>query len=188
MSEIFCTNKEKGCTWSGKSTTELDNHLNKHKCNRENWLTDNKKEVQLCDYAEVVCVFCKNEKLERYQYRNKFENTEPALHPDNLNKVLQAAWLAQKNFYNIGLELGITPDTLDKIAKESDTNGEALREVLKMWLQSAGKKTWKILRDALVTETVNETYAAQEVEAGKHLYYARAHYGAQFVPKIRLSL
>ena len=72
---------------------------------------------------------------------------------DNLSKVLNvdAVWERRSKWYNIGLNLCITPGTLDAIGCNCHHQCEdCLREVLKEWLKrEEPRPTWDALQEAL---------------------------------------
>jgi hypothetical protein len=73
---------------------------------------------------------------------------------DDLVVIQSKAWNARKEWYNIGLELGLKPDDLDCI--QMSDPGRCFREMLKQWLkQERIEKTWDKLIKALQSETIN---------------------------------
>ena len=69
-------------------------------------------------------------------------------------------------YYNIGLELGVSSDTLDGIRSQFGSPEDALREVLKQWLkQTISKPTWQAAIKALRSRIVGETKLADELAA-----------------------
>ena len=70
---------------------------------------------------------------------------------DNLRDVLKAVWGARVKWYDIGLELCISPDNLDVIDKKNREDCDVcFREMLKVWLRrSQPSPSWKKLAEAL---------------------------------------
>ena len=62
----------------------------------------------------------------------------PSLTEDDLASVQRAVWEGRAKWYNIGLQLGLTPGTLDAIQKTNhyDTD-RCFTATLKTWLRSA---------------------------------------------------
>ena len=154
-----CTNFKK-CRWIVEDSTALEEHLNLKNLTQRNWLDG-------CDYSIIKCVFCGDEEYERSHFKKRL--SEPELTQDDLKDVLEVLWNARDKWYNIGLQLRIDPSTLDAIAMETmkHESDERLRHTLLSWLRSAGKKTWKMLYDALRVSSVNEENTATEVLLGK---------------------
>ena len=65
------------------------------------------------------------------------EEVGPSLTEDDLASVQRAVWEGRARWYNLGLELGLSPGTLDaiKLANHSDP-GHCFTETLKLWLRS----------------------------------------------------
>ena len=83
---------------------------------------------------------------------------------DDLAFVLRAVWEARAKWYNIGLELGLTPGTLDaiKLANQDDPD-RCIRETLKTWLSQSEHPTWSDLARALRVSPVGHGKLAEEL-------------------------
>ena len=82
---------------------------------------------------------------------------------DNLNDVMVSAWEARVEWYNIGLDLLISPDDLDTInADHRDTNSR-YREMLEVWLRTKLHPSWKKLAKALRSPIVGYEDLAENV-------------------------
>ena len=152
--ELSCSNIEKGCEWTGTEDSALQYHLNSDDLTTDNWLEG-------CDYASVGCVFCKDEEIERHQYKKKLSDT--VLVDEDLADVLETVWLAKDKWYHLGLQLKVDSGTLDAIEKEERRNEDRLRRMLITWLRANGKKSWQMLQDALRAKSVDHADVAEDV-------------------------
>ena len=83
-------------------------------------------------------------------------------------------------WYDIGIQLNISTDTLDAIRTENPEYGKCLREMLKHWLSSKSQQaTFEALVEALSSEPVGENTLAENTrylhltvapEAGAYVY------------------
>jgi hypothetical protein len=68
-------------------------------------------------------------------------------------------------WYNLGLELGITPETLDSIelasAREPD---RCFTAMLTTWLREHEQPTWSALAEALRSPSVGLSHLAKEIQ------------------------
>ena len=149
---VICRNKREGCTWNG-SEYELENHLNTKNLTKDNWLKG-------CEHTIVKCIYCHGEEKKRHQYTSGLKT---ALTVNDLNDVLNTAWLASDEWYNIGLTLGIKFTTLKVINMEERKSEDCLRRVLEEWLKTAGEKTWEMLQEALKDVKVGCAGVAEDV-------------------------
>ena len=75
----------------------------------------------------------------------------------NLACIQQRLWQGHSEWYNIGLELGLTADTLDSINKSNQGSvDECFRVTLKKWLQTVEpqQRSWRKLAEALRSSPV----------------------------------
>ena len=65
-------------------------------------------------------------------------------------------WDASTQWYNIGLELGVEPATLDVIEEDNSSTDKKLRNMLKKWLRNSKKiPTTETISKALQSPTVD---------------------------------
>ena len=74
---------------------------------------------------------------------------------NDLREVQRGAWEARAKWYNVGLELGIDPGTLDVIEGNNKDINNCFRVMLTTWLKMVQPKpTWTALAEALQSPTV----------------------------------
>lgn len=74
-------------------------------------------------------------------------------------------YTARVKWYNIGLGLEVSVDTLDSIRERWDDDGDRLREMFKPWLKGINPTpTWKALIAALRRPSVGENELAGKLE------------------------
>lgn len=84
---------------------------------------------------------------------------------DNLGEVVEELHKISQQWYDIGLQLKIIPDVLDKIKGEESDSSNQLREMLKVWLKRAQPKpTWEAVVQALRSQTVGREQEASSLE------------------------
>ncbi len=82
----------------------------------------------------------------------------------NLRDVLRAVYSARAKWRFIGLELGLSPDDLDNIKKESQDNEERIEKVLTKWLrQPSLNPSWESLAECLRSEVVGREDLAMDI-------------------------
>jgi hypothetical protein len=87
------------------------------------------------------------------------------LSTSDLSKVRNEILSAAAKWYDIGLELGLTPDYLDTIKRANVDSQDCLRELLRRWLSSVDPQpSWKALITALSTPAVNYHALGSEIE------------------------
>ena len=155
----FCPNRREGCIWNG-SEDELENHLNTENLTTDNWLEG-------CEHAIVKCIFCLGEEKRRHQYTSGLKTV---ITVDDLNDVLNTAWFARDEWYNIGLSLGLRFDILEVIRMMERKSEDCLRRVLLEWLKTAGEKNWEMLREAMRDFKVGRVGVAEDVLICKYQY------------------
>lgn len=63
----------------------------------------------------------------------------------------------------LGLQLGLSPDELDRIRADSQTVEECLRKVLRKWYDRAENRTWEEVIAALRSPLLEENKLAEEL-------------------------
>lgn len=77
---------------------------------------------------------------------------------------MDAAWPARGEWYDIGLRLHISPDTLDVFQSEHRDVKTCFREVLKVWLKrNHPPPTWKELVETLRSPIVGREDIAEKL-------------------------
>ena len=70
-----------------------------------------------------------------------------------------------EQWYYLGLQLKVGPETLDTIKAQFSDSRDQLREMLKTWLTTSDNTSWKTLTDALNSRSVNESSTADYLES-----------------------
>ena len=85
----------------------------------------------------------------------------------NLRDLLEETLSSSTKWYKIGLRLDVPVDKLDGIRSHFSDQQECLCEILKEWLKGAAgtNPSWRILVEALRSQTVGETRLADKLEA-----------------------
>ena len=89
--------------------------------------------------------------------------TESVLGPKDLSKVFKEIYEVRDDWYNIGLELEVPTEVLDRIKSAHPDNAKCLREMLLIWLQRRKGRgpvgespTWQSLIQALRSPTIEK--------------------------------
>ena len=86
------------------------------------------------------------------------------LSSNDLRKVQNSIWESRVRWYNLGLGLDISPDTLEAIdlanARKPD---DCFRAMLTQWLREHRRPTWSALAEALKSPSVGYSHLAQEI-------------------------
>ena len=82
---------------------------------------------------------------------------------NDLGSVLTAVFKASTKWYNIGLMLKVAVPTLERIGFQFDNPTDRLREILKAWLETAAKPTWRDIVGALRGVTVGHSKLASDI-------------------------
>ena len=83
--------------------------------------------------------------------------------PLDLASVQTAVWEVRAEWYNIGLQLGLSAGTLDAIKLGNQSNPDTcFTEVLKLWLRGSGR-SWSDLARALRAPTVGYEHLAEQL-------------------------
>ena len=82
----------------------------------------------------------------------------------DLGEVLEAVWEARSKWYNVGLSLRISPDTLDTIQRDHrDISENCFMAMLKVWLRrTQPHPTWAALARAMRSPMVGYGQLAEE--------------------------
>ena len=84
------------------------------------------------------------------------------LSTSDLSRVRNEVLSAAAKWYNIGLDLGMSPDYLDTIEKANNDAQECLLKMLRQWLLA--KPSWESLIAALRGPAINYSALASEIE------------------------
>lgn len=86
---------------------------------------------------------------------------------DDLKVVREALFDGRNSWYDIGVELDVSPATLDNInAQFRDNAGHCLREMLKVWLKGLDC-SWKVIVAALKSKALRENTGTLAAEIEK---------------------
>ena len=90
--------------------------------------------------------------------------TVGCLGPNDLRRVQNSTWEARTQWYNIGLDLDLIPDSLDAIELANGQNPDrCFRAMLTKWLREHKQPTWSSLAEALRSPSVGLSHLAQEI-------------------------
>lgn len=82
----------------------------------------------------------------------------------DLRIVRNAVYNTASKWYDLGLELGISPNRLDTIKKTNDDPHDCLRDMLSQWLSDGeSTSTWEALSHALRNQAVGFSYIAEKI-------------------------
>ena len=84
---------------------------------------------------------------------------------DDLYVLLEELVNMREQWYNLGLQLNLGPETLDRIRTRFSDTRDQLLEMLKVWLTATDNTSWKALADALKSRSVNESGTADYLES-----------------------
>ena len=73
-------------------------------------------------------------------------------------------WKARVKWYNIGLDLKLSPDDLDVIDKDKDDTDSKFRTMIFRWLRSGGSCTWEDLYRTLSVCSVGYSQLADTLQ------------------------
>ena len=86
------------------------------------------------------------------------------LGPNDLRIVQNSVWEARTQWYNLGLNLELTPDTLDSIEVANGRNPDhCFRAMLTKWLIECKQSTWSALAEALRSPSVGLGHLAEQI-------------------------
>ncbi len=100
--------------------------------------------------------------------------TTLGLETSDLKLVYGALFEVRAKWRRIGLELGLTPGTLDAIEQRKINPSDRLEAVLLDWLRGATAATWEQVIDALRSALVGAIQLARKLEL-KHCPPGKAH-------------
>ena len=92
-------------------------------------------------------------------------HTAKVLTVDDLATIQVAVWEARAEWYNLGLQLGLPPSTLDVIQKNhpGDCN-QCFTDMIKEWLRTSDlQPTWEALANALESPQVGWSDLAKQI-------------------------
>ena len=84
---------------------------------------------------------------------------------DDLGQVLEELQDVRDQWYRLGLQLKVRPETLDTIREQFSDSTHRLLEVLRVWLITNGNASWKTLTDAVRSRSVGASQLAANLEA-----------------------
>ena len=95
---------------------------------------------------------------------NAHSCTIDCLGQNNLRRVQDTIWEARTQWYNLGLGLDITPDSLDSIELVNAGNPDrCFRAMLTKWLREHQRPTWSALAEALRSPSVGLSHLAEKI-------------------------
>ena len=89
--------------------------------------------------------------------------TEPCLNSSDLRVVFKELFQVRAKWRRLGLELDLTPGTLDSIELRHSDPADQLERVLLEWFKK-GSATWRQLVEALWSTPVGEVKLARDLE------------------------
>ena len=92
------------------------------------------------------------------------ERYDNQLFIEDLQEVFSLLIKAARNWFNIGLALGIKVAILEGIESNEDSDKARLREVLTHWLQSSPSRTWSDICKCLRSNIVQQDNIADAIE------------------------
>ena len=98
-----------------------------------------------------------------------YNNITGHLSSSDIQKVQNSIWEARVQWYNLGLGLEITPDSLDAIKLDNaHKTDDCFRSMLTQWLRwDSPRPTWNTLAEALRSPSVGLSHLAQEIFASE---------------------
>ncbi len=81
-----------------------------------------------------------------------------------LHEIFSQLIKAAKDWFDIGLALGIQVDTLEGIDSNKSSDKARLREMLTHWLQSSSSRTWSDICNGLRSDTVQQNVLADTIQ------------------------
>ena len=95
---------------------------------------------------------------------------------DDLDLLLEKLLDVRTQWYPLGLQLKVKVEILDRIREQFPDPRDQLREMLKTWLTTSDKPSWKTLTDALRSRSVGASQLANDLEAKgrlKHMHKSK---------------
>ena len=157
-----CTYKKDGCPWEGLKT-KLEEHINLENLTPQSWLDG-------CDYPKVTCLFCNDEELTRREYKERLiGSTNNMLSIGDIKDILNTSWPARNKWHFIGINLGVSSETLRIIGMEERKTEDCFRRVIEEWLNSGGVKNWAILHDSVNDFKVDYADVAEDILISEYM-------------------
>ena len=85
-------------------------------------------------------------------------------HPELTDLVEHAGSFVATSWFNLGLRLGVSSHTLDRIEQDTRDSGSACRKMFQAWLKDSSKGTWNDVITALKSNSVGENGVAEKLE------------------------
>ena len=83
----------------------------------------------------------------------------------DLWRVQDTLWKASTRWYNLGLGLDISPDSLDSTELANAGNPDCcFRAMLTKWLREHQRPTWSALAEALRSPSIGRSYLAEQIQ------------------------
>ena len=102
--------------------------------------------------------------LDYFPLLSDYHCTSGCLGLSDLRRVQNTLWEARTQWYNLGLDLDISPDSLDSIELANAGNPErCFRAMLTKWLREHQRPTWNALAEALRSPSVGLSHLAEEI-------------------------
>ena len=83
---------------------------------------------------------------------------------DDLGQVMEEVLDVSAQWYHLGVQLKVRIGTLDRIRTQFPDPRDQLLEMLKTWLTTSDKPSWKTLTDALRSRSVGASQLASVLE------------------------
>ncbi len=83
---------------------------------------------------------------------------------ENLHEIFSQLIKAAKDWFELGLALGIQVDTLEGIDSNKNSDKARLREMLAHWLRSSPSRTWSDICNGLRSDTVHQNVLADTIK------------------------
>ena len=83
---------------------------------------------------------------------------------NDLGLLLEELVDVDTQWYYLGLQLKVRPETLDKIREALLYSRDKLLELLKAWLTDSDNTSWKTLIDALKSRSVGKSQLAADLQ------------------------
>ena len=116
-------------------------------------------------YMPVSCELCHCQLQSVCYLLLQEEEVGPTLTESDLASVQEAVWEGRAKWYNIGLQLGLSPGTLDAIKLGNQSNpDDCFTETLKLWLRGSwNRPSWSGLARSLRAPTVGLVELAEQL-------------------------
>ena len=92
------------------------------------------------------------------------ERDENQLCIEGLQDIYSLLIKAAKDWFELGLALGIQVDTLEGIDSNKNSDKARLREMLTHWLRSSPSRTWSDICNGLRSDTVQQDNLADTIQ------------------------